>query len=125
MAHVHPPWMECPKFCGMKQVCQTIAAFSFPELRLAAGIPMVSKPAYGILLMALTGASLASLCQAADNCAPLNRDASISRILNDHAGGKVLKVDERQGKNGCIDLEIRILIDGTVKAIVVRGQKAA
>ena len=86
---------------------------------------MISKSTGGILSILIAGSSIAGLCHAEDNCKPVNRDASISRVLNDHAGSKVLKVDERKGANGCTDLEIRILIDGTVKAIVVKGQKSA
>ncbi len=86
---------------------------------------MISKSASSILWIALAGTSFAGMCHAQDNCKPVNRDASISRVLSDHAGSKVLKVDERKGDNGCTDLEIRILIDGTVKAIVVKGQKSA
>lgn len=74
--------------------------------------------------IAIAGATVPAPSHAAD-CKPVNKDASINRILSDHAGSKVLKVDERQGANGCTDLEIRILIDGTVKAIVVKGQKSA
>ncbi len=85
---------------------------------------MINKTACSILCFALASTSIASLCQA-DDCAPVNREASISKVLSDHSGGKVLKVDERKDDNGCTELEIRILIDGTVKAIVVTGQKSA
>lgn len=86
---------------------------------------MLNKSVNCLLWIAVAGTSIAGVCQARDNCKPVNRDASISRVLSDHAGSKVLKVDERKGANGCTDLEIRILIDGTVKAVVVKGQKAA
>ena len=86
---------------------------------------MINKTARGILCFAIASTSIASLCVAADDCKPVNREASISKVLSDHSGGKVLKVDERKDDNGCTELEIRILIDGTVKAIVVSGQKSA
>jgi hypothetical protein len=86
---------------------------------------MISKTTNILLGLTLAAAPVAAVCQADEQCKPVNRDASISRVLNDHAGSKVLKVDEREGADGCTDLEIRILIDGTVKAIVVKGQKSA
>ena len=86
---------------------------------------MANHTIFSLLLLALTSIGVADLCHAKDNCQPVNRDASISRVLTEHGGGKVLKVDERQGANGCTDLEIRILINGTVKAVVVKGQKTA
>jgi hypothetical protein len=85
---------------------------------------MINKTACGIVCFALASASIAGVCMA-DDCKPVNREASISKVLSDHSGGKVLKVDERKDDNGCTELEIRILIDGTVKAIVVSGQKSA
>ena len=85
---------------------------------------MINKTACGILCFAIASTSIAGLCRA-DDCKPVNREASISKILSDHTGSKVLKVDEKKDDNGCTELEIRILIDGTVKAIVVSGQKSA
>ena len=85
---------------------------------------MMKKTASGILCFALASTSIAGVCLA-DDCKPVNREASISRVLSEHSGGKVLKVDERKDDNGCTELEIRILINGTVKAIVVSGQNSA
>jgi len=52
-------------------------------------------------------------------CQPVDREKSISRVLEEHPGGKVLKIAEQTDEDGCARLEIRILIDGTVKAITV------
>jgi len=87
---------------------------------------MLKNSVSGLLFSVLAGTSFAGVCYAEDeDCKPVNRDASVSRVLKDHEGSKVLKVEEREGESGCTDLEIRILIDGTVKAVVVKGQKSA
>lgn len=82
------------------------------------------KPNWLLLLIALTSSSVASIC-AANDCKPIDREASITQILKDHSGGKVLKVDERVNDQGCAELEVRILINGTVKAVVVTGSTSA
>lgn len=82
------------------------------------------KPIWFILWITLASSTLAGLC-AADDCKPIDREASINKVLKEHSGGKVLKVDERVDDKGCAELEIRILIDGTVKAIVVSGGTSA
>ena len=84
----------------------------------------ILKPKWLLLLFALTGSSVASISAASD-CKPIDREASINKILKDHSGGKVLKVDERTNAQGCVELEVRILIDGTVKAVVVTGSTSA
>lgn len=53
-------------------------------------------------------------------CEPIDREKSISRILERNPGGKVLKIAEHTGKDGCARLKIRILVDGTVKAVTVK-----
>lgn len=83
-----------------------------------------SKPTWFILLISLTSFTLAGVC-AADDCKPIDREASINKVLKEHTGGKVLKVDERVDAQGCAELEIRLLIDGTVKAVVVSGGNSA
>lgn len=77
-----------------------------------------------IFALAIASTCVAGLCHAED-CETVDREASIVQVLVDHSGGKVLKVDERTDENGCIELEIRILIDGTVKAVIIPGQKSA
>lgn len=85
---------------------------------------MIRTTLSSIFALAIASTCVAGLCHA-DDCETIDRQASIVQILNDHGGGKVLKVDERTDENGCIELEIRILINGTVKAVIVPGQKSA
>lgn len=82
------------------------------------------KPAWQIFWMLLASTSLAGVCTAND-CKPVDRETSINQVLKDNAGGKVLKVDERLDDNGCVVLEIRILTNGTVKAVVISGSISA
>ena len=84
----------------------------------------IVKPNWLLLLIALTGSSVTSISTAND-CKPVDREASINQILKDHSGSKVLKVDERVNDKGCVELEVRILINGTVKAVVVTGRTSA
>lgn len=72
----------------------------------------------------IASATLAGVCNA-DDCKPVDREHSIDKVLQENTGGKVLKVEERIDDQGCVELEIRLLIDGTVKAIVVSGQSSA
>lgn len=78
------------------------------------------KPTWFIVWITLASSTLAGLC-VADDCTPIDREASINKVLKEHPGSKVLKVDERVDDKGCVELEIRVLIDGTVKAVVVSG----
>lgn len=82
------------------------------------------KPAWLYFCISLASSAAAGVCAASD-CKPVDREASINKVLSDHAGGKVLKVDERIDGKGCVELEIRILIDGTVKAVVISGNISA
>ena len=55
------------------------------------------------------------------NCQPIDREKSISRVLERNPGGNVLKIAEHLGEDGCARLRIRILVDGTVKAVTVNS----
>lgn len=72
-----------------------------------------------IVLLCLTTSSAA-----AANCKPIDRDATINQILSSNPGSKVLKVAEHTDNDGCEILKIRILVDGTVKAITVDAKGA-
>ncbi len=85
---------------------------------------MFGKPAWLYFWFSLASSAAAGVC-AANDCEPVDRQASINKVLADHAGGKVLKVDERIDGKGCVELEIRILINGTVKAVVISGNISA
>lgn len=66
-----------------------------------------------LLAFATTGAVLTA------DCHPIDREKSISGILERNPGGKVLKIAEHNDENGCAMLKIRILVDGTVKVVTV------
>ena len=76
------------------------------------------KSSWFILWLTLASTPLTGL-SAADDCQPIDREKSISKVLKENSGGKVLKVEEKLNDSGCKELEIRSLINGTVKAIVV------
>jgi len=67
------------------------------------------------------GMSAVSSTSIANDCKPVNREQSIQKILSENNGSKVLKVVEKYDDRGCPQLVIRILVDGTVKAIKVSG----
>lgn len=71
-----------------------------------------------VALLALTaaGAGMTAKCQ------PIDREKSISKILDSNPGSKVLKVAEQTDEDGCAMLKIRILVDGTVKAVTVNSK---
>jgi len=52
-------------------------------------------------------------------CKPVDLEKLIAKILSENDGGVVLKVDDQTDDHGCRQLLIRILVDGTVKAITV------
>ncbi len=72
-------------------------------------------------LLALPGTSVTPV-QAANKCAAIDREQSIQSVMAGNPGAKILKVIERENNNGCKVLVIRILIDGTVKAIKIKGK---
>lgn len=68
---------------------------------------------FAVLTFAAAGTGITAKCQ------PVDREKSITRVLERNPGSKVLKVMEGKGEDGCAMLKIRILVDGTVKAVTV------
>ena len=74
-----------------------------PVVMLIAALTFVSAPVHA--------------CQTPD------KDAAVAKVLSDHPGGKILKVEEKKSKsNSCSDLKIRVLVNGTVKLVVIKGR---
>ena len=69
-----------------------------------------------ILVLTAAGTGLTAKCE------PIDREKSISKILDSNPGSKVLKVAEQTDEDGCAMLKIRILVDGTVKAVTVNSK---
>ncbi len=63
----------------------------------------------------LSGSPAALACQAPD------KDAAIARVLAEHPGGKILKVEQKSDAKNCVNLKIRVLVNGTVKLVVIKG----
>ncbi len=74
-----------------------------------------SYVAIGLLLAGIT-VGTASL---ANDCKTINRDSAIAKLVSEHEGSKVLKVEEALDTKGCTELKVRILIDGTIKAVTI------
>lgn len=72
----------------------------------------------------LAGAAIGGVC-AADDCQPVNPEAVIADLVIENEGGKVLKVEETIDAQGCVELKVRILIDGTIKAITIPNETGA
>ncbi len=72
----------------------------------------------------LCATAIGGVC-AADDCKELDAEGSIAALVVEHEGGKVLKVEETLDAQGCVELQIRILIDGTVKAITIPNATGA
>lgn len=70
------------------------------------------------LTCALCTSAYGVVCNA-DDCEDLNTELTIAALVQDNAGSKVLKVEETLDKQGCLELKVRILINGTVKAITI------
>ncbi len=68
---------------------------------------------FAALTLAAAGTGMTAKCQ------PIDREKSISNILERNPGSKVLKIAEHTDDAGCAMLKIRILVDGTVKAVTV------
>jgi len=76
-----------------------------------------------LLGSALCASAYASVCNAAD-CENIDPESRIAELLEE-TEGKVLKVEETIDPQGCVELQIRILIDGTVKAVTIKNQSGA
>ena len=55
----------------------------------------------------------------------MDPEVVIADLVMEHEGSKVLKVEESVDDMGCVELKIRILIDGTVKAITIPNTTGA
>ena len=71
-----------------------------------------SKITIASLLLAFSSVAAAS------DCKKLNPESAVAKVVSEH-GGKVLKVEETADSKGCKALKIRILVDGTIKAITI------
>lgn len=72
----------------------------------------------------LAGAAIGGVC-AADDCETIEPEIVIAQLVDEHEGGKVLKVEETIDEQGCVELKVRILIDGTIKAITIPNSTGA
>ena len=72
----------------------------------------------------LAGTAFGSVC-AANDCKTIDREEAIAGLVAQHEGSKVLKVEESLDPQGCVELKVRILIDGTVKAITIPNETGA
>jgi len=73
----------------------------------------------------LAGTSFGSVSHTAEDCKEMDQEEVIAKIVIEHEGGKVLKVEESVDAKGCVELIVRILIDGTVKAITIPNKTGA
>jgi len=73
----------------------------------------------------LVGTSFSSLTHAEESCKEMDQEDIIAELVTEHEGGKVLKVEESVDAEGCVELIVRILIDGTVKAITIPNETGA
>ena len=78
----------------------------------------IARKALAPLLLVL--GSLALVGPAAHACQAPDRERAIAQVLSQHPGGKILKVEEKKA-NECTDLKIRVLVNGTVKLVVIKG----
>lgn len=72
----------------------------------------------------LASAAYGGVC-AANDCKPMDPESAVAKLVSQHAGGKVLKVEEKIDAKGCAELKVRILIDGTIKAITIANGTGA
>jgi len=78
------------------------------------------------MLVAGTAFSSAfSDASAAEDCKTMDPEVVIADLVIEHEGSKVLKVEESVDDMGCVELKVRILIDGTVKAITIPNTTGA
>ncbi len=82
-------------------------------------------PSVGILLAVTAFGGVLSSTAAAKDCKKMDQEVAIANIVTEHAGGKVLKVEESVDAKGCVQLRVRILIDGTIKAITIPNETGA
>ncbi len=72
----------------------------------------------------LSATAIGGVCTA-DDCTEIDSDGTIADLLLENEGGKVLKVEETIDAQGCIELKVRILVNGTVKAITIPNETGA
>lgn len=70
------------------------------------------------LLLTISGVAAAS------DCKTVNPESAVAKVVLEH-GGVVLKVEETADSKGCVELKVRILIDGTIKAITIPNTAGA
>ena len=58
----------------------------------------------------------------AAECKVMDKEGTVAALMEKHEGSKVLKVEEKRDSKGCTELKVRILIDGTVKAITIANK---
>lgn len=72
----------------------------------------------------IAGSAIGGVC-AANDCETLDPESAVANLITENNGGKVLKVEESIDAQGCIELKVRILIDGTIKAITIPNETGA
>ncbi len=92
---------------------------------MAKGTPPVTNCKRITIASLLFASAAISSVSATGNCKTLDPESAVAMLVTEHAGGKVLKVEEAADANGCKELKIRILIDGTIKAITIPNKTGA
>jgi len=77
-----------------------------------------------LLCCALSTATIANVCHAND-CKEINTEDALADLVEQNNGGKVLKVEEAIDEQGCTMLKVRILVDGTIKAVTIPTETGA
>ena len=85
----------------------------------------VKSMATCLLFASTTFGSVVNSVHAAEDCKEMDQEVVIAKLVGEHEGGKVLKVEESVDEKGCVELIVRILIDGTVKAITIPNETGA
>lgn len=81
----------------------------------------ISTLAAGMLLAGV----VTTTAYGAEDCKSIDPEQAIADLVLDKEGGKVLKVEESENAHGCIELKVRILIDGTIQAITIPNETGA
>jgi len=85
----------------------------------------VKKPVKIVALSCiLCSVAVGNACHA-DGCKEIDTEQTIADLVKQNEGSKVLKVEESTDDKGCVVLEVKILVDGTVKVITIPNETGA
>ncbi len=76
-------------------------------------------------LCCMLGATMIISTSAAADCKTLDSQQSVAALQAQHEGSKVLKVEKAADAQGCDQLLVKILIDGTVQVITIPNSTGA